>query len=450
MKKNIFLIFFFLPALSCSIFRAKVSSYPEGVFFPVEMAVKLTYEGQIIALIMQKEENLYLSTRSGYLYCVNGRDIQMRWKHKASEDLVSSPFLTSDSVLAFDSQGLLVCVGEDGAPKWKTMINGKISSGIGGDDEQIFLGTEEGEALAFETRSGTKAWSFTLGEPLSSTPISFEDKIIFACEDGSLNILTKKGVLIEKQHVGGRIKAPFILENKNLYFGTDDKFFYCWNLGRGKKKWRIKTGGSILSPPVIIKDKVFFLSWNSVLYCVNKRNGTILWWKTVPSRSYYRIELSGGKIIVTSLSSRIVCFDVNSGRIVGSFDTENEVNSNPVWLEPHLVFSHYDSQFDSGTLVFLKKAVKLVLSPSQKSPYVPFKEIIFTAKPEGFFMPQFEFYIREEGEKNVVQEKSETNTWVWFPEKIGTFTIGVVVTDEKESAEAEMSYMIKEKEIKNL
>ena len=63
-------------------------------------------------------------------------------------------------------------------------------------------------------------------------------------------------------------------------------------------------------------------------------------------------------------------------------------------------------------------------------------------------MPQFEFYIKNEGEKNVVQEKSELSTLVWFPEKTGTYIIGVVVTDEKEKAEAEVSFVIMEKEIK--
>ena len=173
-----------------------------------------------------------------------------------------------------------------------------------------------------------------------------------------------------------------------------------------------------------------------------------MWWKTVPSRSYYRLEHSGNKIIVTSLSSRIVCFDANSGGAVGYFDSENEVNSNPMWIDPYLVFSHYDPQEDTGELVFLKKVVQLTLSPSEKSPHVPFEEIILTAKPEGFFMPQFEFYIREGEEKNVVREKSEMSTYVWFPEKTGTYVIGVVATDEKERAEAEISFVIKKKEIK--
>jgi outer membrane protein assembly factor BamB len=208
-------------------------------------------------------------------------------------------------------------------------------------------------------------------------------------------------------------------------------------------KWRIKTGGKIVVPPVIAGRRIFFLSWNNVLFCLNKKNGHILWWDIIPSRSLYRLEISGTRIVVSSLSSLLVCFDTESGEKVGDFDAGQEVKSNPVWLQPYLIYSLYDELQDKGRLVFLKKVMNVSLKSSLESPQQVGKEISFTVSDTGFYKPKYEFTLKEGEEKKVVQAKSEKNSWLWFPEKEGNYVVGVEVADEKQSKKAEISFVIK-------
>ena len=229
-----------------------------------------------------------------------------------------------------------------------------------------------------------------------------------------------------------------------VYFGADDHYFYCAGLQKKKKKWKVKTGGKIFTSPVLSGKKVLFLCWNNVVYCLHKKKGHILWWQMIPSRSFYRLEVSGDRVVVSSLSSLLLSFNLETGEKVGEFDAKKEVKSNSVWFDPYLLFSLYDSQKDTGSILFLKKRVGVSLKPSKKSPQKIGDEIRFTASVTGFFMPKYEFYLKEGNEEVVVQAGSETNSWVWFPEKTGDYIVGIRVSDGKENVSAEIPFSVKE------
>jgi len=137
-----------------------------------------------------------------------------------------------------------------------------------------------------------------------------------------------------------------------------------------------------------------------------------------------------------------VVFDLETGKKAGEFDAKQELKANPVWFDPYLLISLHDHQEDRGRLLFLEKIVRVSLKASKQSPEKVGEEITFTASVRGFFMPRYEFYLKEGEEETIVQESSEKNKWVWFPEKMGDYVIGVRVVDEKEAASAEISFTV--------
>jgi hypothetical protein len=83
-----------------------------------------------------------------------------------------------------------------------------------------------------------------------------------------------------------------------------------------------------------------------------------------------------------------------------------------------------------------------VIKASKQSPQGLSEEINFTAQAAGFFRPQYEFSLTGPSGTEVVQKMSEEDTWSWYPDKEGEYTVKVLVTDEREKAEGEMSYTI--------
>ncbi|NIM91533.1 MAG: PQQ-binding-like beta-propeller repeat protein, partial [Candidatus Aminicenantes bacterium] len=369
------------------------------------------------------------------------------WKYKAKNPLISAPLMGEEKIYVFDKKNTLYCLDEEGQLLWEKKTEEIVTSELKEDRKRLYWGTDEGGLVAFDPEAGEQTWRFQAGGAIRSGPVFSDSGIIFGCDDGLLYFLSRSGKLIGKFETGGKIEASPLVDGKKLYFGSHDQYFYGLDLKKRKKKWKVKTGGKILSQPVTDEKRVFFISWDSALYSLNKNNGTILWWQVLPSRSAYDLEIIEGKIVASSLSSTLVCFDIKTGLKKGTYDAGQEVRSNPLWLEPYLLISLYDYKQDKGRLVFLKKVVAVTLTPSKESPQKIGEEIVFSAKATGFFLPKYEFFLKTEDEKEIVQEISERGSWTWYPEATGDYTVGVNVLDAKEKAETEISFTIEKEEI---
>ncbi|MGD8534440.1 MAG: PQQ-binding-like beta-propeller repeat protein [Candidatus Aminicenantes bacterium] len=427
---------------SCSIFRRRAPSYPSGIFFPVKESGEVVFQGRVNDHIEKEGNRLYFSTRTGVVYCLDGIKREVVWERKVSDELMSHPSLGAKNIYVYDRNSTLYCLSKEGSLNWKIAVADGITSGILEFASVVCIGMENGTLHAFDTTSGKELWKFQADEAIRSTPVFAGNRIVFGCDDHNLYILSEDGNLIGKIEVGGKIQGAPLIDKNSVYFGSDDNYFYCFNLKRRTKRWKIKTGGKILTSPVVSGKRILFLCWNNVVYCLKKRGGHILWWQMIPSRSFYRLEVSGERVIVSSLSSVLMSFDVETGEKAGEFDAKQEIRSNPVWFDPFLLISLYEKQTDRGKLLFLKKIVRVSLRSSKQSPQKVGEEVSFSASIRGFFMPKYEFYLKEGEERVIVQEASEKNSWAWFPEKAGDYVVGVRVFDEKENVTAEIPFIV--------
>ena len=460
MRKSAILLFVILFFQFCSLFKAKVVPYPSGVIFPLEQEQHILYDGEIIAPIQKKDQFFYFCTRKGKVYCVDGLKKEMLWQLDIPVSLSSPPDLAESRIYVSDSESTLYCIDLDGNLLYKITFMSKITSGIGVSQGHIYIGTEKGLFYCMNAETGQVLWQFQTDDVVRSNPVIWQDNVLFGCDDHQVYILDKRGRLFGKLNVGGKTGKTLAVDENLLYFGTDNRYLQCVNLKRQKVKWKISSGGATFVPPVVAGKRIFFVCWNCVLYCLNKKSGTILWWNSVPSRSVYRVEVIDSKVVVSSFSPELVSFDLQTGESRGSFNASQEIKSNPVWFAPFLVVNLHDPEKDTGTLLFLKKEVKTTLSSSKKSPRKQNEEITFMAKDTGFYLPQYEFFLTPfvmarfypglflllpKEEKNTVQASSDLSTWDWFPEEEGHYYVEVVVTDEKERAHARIPFLIQER-----
>lgn len=458
MKKTLPLILIFLIMSACSLFRAKVLPYPEGIIFPLNVAHEVVFEGEIVDSLSQQEGRVYFSTRKGYVYCFDAGTQKEVWKFQTEDAIEMHPYSGRENLYVYDSANTLYCFNKEGRLIWQKSIKENISSGICEGPEQVFIGTEKGRVLSLAQSDGDELWNFQAGGALRTDPVFTLGKVVFGSDDHFLYILNLRGSLIAKFETQDKIRGGLYVDQGRLYFGSDAYHFYCYDLTKHKLKWKVKTGGMVRAYPIMDKKRVFFLCMNNVLYCLKKKNGIVLWWANIPSRSFFRPEIIDDRITVSALSPRLVCFDTETGKFAGEYVAPEEIRSNPLWTEPYLVLAQHDFDSDQGKLLFLDKSVYVTLTSSLGSPQLPNEEIIITASPGGFYLPQYEFYFRRyveirfgwmsyillQVEENLQAsgEKSEENTWSWFPEKPGVYFIGVKVTDEREKATAEFPFLV--------
>jgi outer membrane protein assembly factor BamB len=419
-----------------------VSPYPDGILFPLEKAGEFLYDGEIIDRIQKKENRLYFSTRKGFIYCLDALDYKLQWRLRMQEAPKSPVFMGQSHFFVFDIKNNVYCFDLDGNPLWQISLKEEITSPLAEIGNFVFLGTSQGSFIAIDVLSGNEVWHVVAQEAIRSNPVAFEGHIIFGCDDHFLYFIDLNGNLIDKYLAKDKILNTLLVDGKFLYFGTENHFLVCLDLKKKIKKWEVKTGGRVLPVPVSDEKRVFFLAWNNVLYCLHKRNGSILWWRPIPSRSFFPLEIYKDKIVVSSLSSILVCFNVETGARVGDFDVGKEMKSNPLWNAPFLLVNVYDRQTEKGKMLQMKKVVQITLLSSVSSPQFVNQEISVSATAVGFHLPQYEFFIRNGEEKNVTQAASDKSTWSWFPSQPGSYTVGVTVSDEKVNKQSEIPFVI--------
>jgi len=79
-----------------------------------------------------------------------------------------------------------------------------------------------------------------------------------------------------KFQTGDKILSAPIVQDKTLYFGSEDGIFYALDVGTQKPKWTFQTRGRIISKATLYEDIVFFESGN-VFFALNKTYGKELW-----------------------------------------------------------------------------------------------------------------------------------------------------------------------------
>jgi outer membrane protein assembly factor BamB len=433
-------------SLSCGLFKAKIAPYPSGVSFPLAEAGRISYEGKIIRDIQKANGDLYFSTEKGLLYCLDSSTLKVKWTYAAGSPFGCPPSVSPDNILIWDQENNIYCLDKSGAILWKKALKDKITSAISWNKDKAYVGTQEKTFLALNRSSGESLWQLKAGGAFEASALFWGNMIIIGCSDGKLYFLNQNQDIEDTVDIRSPLRITPLLEGDRVYFGTEDSTFQCFDLKSKKRKWKIKAGGKVLLPPWADEKRIFFFASNCVLYCLNKRGGDILWWWIVPSRNVYDIEFSGDKILVTSFSPVLFCLDRRTGKEIGRYDAKTDIRSNPLWDDPYLLINLHDYVENKGTVVYLRKEVKVELTPSLRSPRAVGTEISFQASPVGFYLPKYEFFLRIGDEKVIVQKESERNSWVWYPEKEGSYTLGVKVSDKKQSKEAELAYDIIKRE----
>ena len=438
---RLLLLIAILCVASCRIFRHGSAAYPIGLSFPVVEDASMPFKGRIISPVRERGETYFYSTEDGFVWCVDGLRRKLIWNFKTDDGLRVAPFLGREKIYVYDIADVLYCLDPQGKLSWKKAIGEKVLTPVVEDSGRIYFGTDKGILWSLDLR-GEDPRRFQAGAAIHGGPMVLDSGIIFGSDDGRLSLIDPQGQDLGGFRAPGRILGPLASDGKIVFFSTETRDYFGLSLKRLKPKWKVRLGGWVQIDPVLEGERLFLLSTNSVVYCLKKTSGDILWWQNVPSRTAYDLSVIEDKVVVSSLSSSLLALDVETGRKIGEYKTAQDLKANALWIDPFLIIAHHDIKTDDGRFVYLKKDVHVLLSAQKESPQPAGDEIPFTASAVGFFKPKYEFYVKTGEKREVIQEASEKDTWTWYADAEGSYSVGVNVTDEKQSREIEIPYVI--------
>jgi outer membrane protein assembly factor BamB len=177
---------------------------------------------------------------------------------------------------------------------------------------------------------------------------------ILRAEGNRLEGLDGEGRSIWEFSADGRITADPAVSEGRLYFGTENRRFYCLKAGTGKAVWSRRLQGAPLHPAVIARGTVVLAASNSVVYFLSAPGGSILTWEIVPSRVVYPPAVAGPLVLVSSASRDVTALELETRQKAGQYLASGPLAAGAVWSSPYLVLFVEDAESGRQRIVFLR------------------------------------------------------------------------------------------------
>lgn len=197
--------------------------------------------------------------------------------------------------------------------------------------DTIIVSSASGSLYSFNKNDKHPIWELQLGESISSPIFVDENGLIVICASSQLKksllffIDVYSGDTAEIKRFNGAVTSvPAVFED--FYFiGVGDKKIYCIQRKDKSIVWNFKTEGSInISPLVDEKSRtISIVSSDGHTYCLDL-HGNLLWKKHIGNNSILKPVIHGNNLFVLSDISMIFCLDKEDGGIVWFRELKNK------------------------------------------------------------------------------------------------------------------------------
>jgi hypothetical protein len=226
------------------------------------------------SLVLAKLGTVFVGGNDGILYALNAKTGKQVWTADFIADAPPDP------------PGFSGEVGRGGNSNTKAR-----PSALASDGETVFLSVfDQCRIVAVNATDGKRRWSFQSGGWVWGSAVATENHVFFGSQDKAFYCLDKRtGKKVWSHQTKGRIESGGAVDDKFVYFGSCDGGAYCLNQSDGKLRWRFATdqrdsrNSSIYSVPVLNRGGVYFAAVEGQAYAINQHSGELKW-KVRPSK----------------------------------------------------------------------------------------------------------------------------------------------------------------------
>jgi outer membrane protein assembly factor BamB len=125
-----------------------------------------------------------------------------------------------------------------------------------------------------------------------------------------------------------------LIDDRFIYFGSGDGFFYALNRAMGVVKWRSRTGAAVEAAAVAVEDRLLVASFDNFIYCLSKESGNRIWKRRLENRIAAAPVVEGDANLVAPFRGNYVAAFLNSdGKRINLFqlDPGYEIVADPVF-----------------------------------------------------------------------------------------------------------------------
>ena len=165
---------------------------------------------------------------------------------------------------------------------------GYIPYGLTLRDNKLYIPSGDYGLHIIDLVTGERRVYYTEGEIYCPPYVDDQGNIYFGSQDGYIYALNPDGTLKWRYYVGGEVRGgPAVLSDGTMVFGGTNNCVHAMD-PNGNEKWRFCTEDWIYDTPAIgPDDTIYFASQDDYLYALNP-NGTLKWKYYLGQYAYYR------------------------------------------------------------------------------------------------------------------------------------------------------------------
>jgi len=280
------------------------------------------------------------------------RSASLLWSKDAgssvSRDAVMlSPFVTDKFVYAVDGEGRLTSFDiETGSAGWSVELEKTITSGVSGDDDNLYVASGNGDVYAISQLHGGTLWTSTVSSEVIAAPVAGPDYVVVRSIDGKVYALEKSSgerrwiytysVPALSIHGNGR---PTVVEdgvlvgldNGNLVAlrGADGRVFWEIPLGNSGGRSEVENLNDLDADVQVFEPYIYAVNYQGSVAQVDATEGSAVWSSEVSSVA--GLAVSEAQVIVTDEFDTVWAFNREDGETLWKQDTlDNRRLTGPV------------------------------------------------------------------------------------------------------------------------
>ena len=301
------------------------------------------------------EDRIFAATPSGAVVSLNRENGKLIWETVLSENIVSGAGAGDGvAVVVSDSGNVYALNAKDGQVLWEYKNPEVVFAPPLVYQDRVILRTIDGNLFAFSAQSGEFFWDAFYGQPEflefgSAAPVPYQNSVIIGNAEGRV-IATEVnsgfeawqvflGSGVSRGELRSRESFPFIIDN-NMVFSDLSRAIVVYSLSTGNVMWEnVRNSGRNV---VADRRAVYAHDRNSLVYALNRENGSVLWQQdALLYRGVNNLALVGGHLVVSDAQGYLHVLEQSTGEVIGRHRTGKKLPSDGFIADGNDLYVYY-------------------------------------------------------------------------------------------------------------
>ncbi len=298
----------------------------------------------------------------------------------------ATPAVGDGLVFVIEPERLTALNAGTGSVAWRVPFAESLAAPLVWHNGWLIGTASEGHVLAFRARDGGLIWQRQLDGRIRGAAALAGDRLYVPLEDGRLVALrVATGEPLWFRRLGG-VASDILALDDQIFVGSRDNYFYNIRASDGFVSWRFETGADIVGLPVVDDRRVYFVSLDNLLRCLDRRTGGQVWKSALPLRPGRGPVVAGDTLIVSGVSPLPQAYSIREGKTTGEILAGGELAAAPHVVPdtvlPMITLVARDAE--AGTIV---RALVRSVDPSS-TPIAPLPDSFSPPRPDAAPTPQ--------------------------------------------------------------